>query len=248
MDRKARHGSCSVTPWPRRTACGTPQLKPFAERYRVLRYDQRGHGQTDGPPGPYSLELLADDVLALLDELSIERVHFVGLSMGGMTGLTLALRRPGVLRSLVLCDTASEDPIGAALWDARIEAVHSSESTEFLVEPTLARFLTPHTVTTRPQLADLLHQSVRTAPLGGYVGCCRVISQYNLTDRLPEITVPTMIVVGSDDLVTTVAMAEVLHRGVADSELVILSDAAHLSNLDQPDGFNMTVLGFLARH
>lgn len=123
-----------------------PQVAAFADRHRVLRYDQRGHGKTGVTPGPYSFDLLADDVLALLEALSITRTHFVGLSMGGMTGMTIAVRKAPVLRSLVLCDTASQDPYGdPAGWQERIDALRASGSMEVLVESALTRFLTPDT-------------------------------------------------------------------------------------------------------
>jgi len=221
------------------------QLDAFTKQYRVLRYDKRGHGETDVAPGPYSFELLADDVLALLDALRITRTHFVGLSMGGMTGMTMALRKPSVLRTLVLCDTASQDPLGdPALWQQRIDAVNAGGSMEALVESTVARFLTPDTVRTRTEVAD----SVRTTPTAGYIACCQAIAKLNLTDRLPAITSPTVVVVGADDPATTVEMATTIHQRIAGSELVILKNAAHLSNLEQADAFNEAVLGFLARH
>ena len=226
-----------------------PQVEAFTREYRVLRYDKRGHGETDVAPGPYSFELLADDVLALLDALQIQRTHFVGLSMGGMTGMTMALRRPGVLRSLVLCDTTSKDPLGdPALWQQRIDAVNAGGSMEPLVESTVARFLTSDTVKNRPAIADAVRAMVRSTPVAGYVACCQAIAKLNLTDRLREITIPTMIVVGADDPATTVPMARTIHERIAGSELVILKDAAHLSNLEQPAAFNEAVLGFLKRH
>ena len=225
------------------------QMAGFTKQYRVLRYDKRGHGETDVAPGPYSFELLADDVLGLLDALRISRTHFVGLSMGGMTGMTMALRKPSVLRSLVLCDTTSKDPLGdPALWQQRIDTVKAAGSMEALVESTVARFLTPTTVTTRPELADAVRAMVRSTPIGGYIACCQAIAKLALTERLPEISIPTMVVVGADDPATTVEMARTINRGIAGSELVILKDAAHLSNLEQPDAFNEAVLGFLARH
>jgi 3-oxoadipate enol-lactonase len=225
------------------------QMPAFTPQYRVLRYDKRGHGETDATPGPYSFELLADDVLALLDALGITRTHFVGLSMGGMTGMTMALRRPSVLRSLVLCDTTSKDPLGdPALWQQRIDAVTAGGSMEPLVESTLARFLTPDTVKNRSEVADAVRAMVRSTPIGGYAACCQAISQLNLTDRLPAISLPTLVVVGADDPATTVDMARTIHRGIAGSELVVLDNAAHLSNLEQVDAFNEAVLGFLARH
>ncbi len=225
------------------------QMSAFTRQYRVLRYDKRGHGETDVTPGPYSFELLADDVLALLGALGIARTHFVGLSMGGMTGMTMALGQPGVLRSLVLCDTTSKDPLGdPALWQQRIDTVTAGGSMEPLVETTVGRFLTPDTVKRRPEAADAVRAMVRGTPVGGYVACCQAISKLNLTHRLPAITVPTLVVVGADDPATTVEMARTIHHGIKGSELVVLKDAAHLSNLEQPEAFNEAVLGFLARH
>ena len=200
------------------------QMAAFSTQYRVLRYDKRGHGETDVTPGPYSFELLADDVLALLEALQIARTHFVGLSMGGMTGMTMALRKPGVLRTLVLC------------------------SMEPLVESTVARFLTADTVRSRPADADAVRAMVRTTPVVGYTGCCQAIAKLNLTDRLREIAIPTMVVVGADDPATTVEMARTIQQRIVGSELVILKDAAHLSNIEKADAFNEAVLGFLARH
>jgi 3-oxoadipate enol-lactonase len=226
-----------------------PQIAAFTKRYRVLRYDKRGHGETDVAPGPYSFELLADDVLALLEALKITRTHFVGLSMGGMTGMTMALRKPAVLQSLVLCDTTSRDPLGdPALWQQRIDAVRAGGTMEPMVETTVARFLTPDTVKNRPAMADTVRAMVRATPMEGYIACCQAIAKLNLTDRLPGITTPTLIVVGADDPATTVEMARTIHQRVAGSELVILKDAAHLSNLEQAEAFNDAVLGFLARH
>ena len=225
------------------------QMAAFTKQYRVLRYDKRGHGETDVAPGPYTFELLADDVLALLEALSIKQTHFVGLSMGGMTGMTLALKKPDVLRSLVLCDTTSKDPLGdPALWQQRIDAVNASGSMEAMVETTVGRFLTPDTVKTRPAVADAVRAMVRSTPIGGYIACCQAIAKLNLTDRLPRITIPTMVVVGADDPATTVEMARTIQKGIAGSELVILKNAAHLSNLEQADAFNAAVLDFLARH
>src|SRR5215470_7060829 len=143
-----------------------PQMAAFTKQYRVLRYDKRGHGDSDVTPGPYSFELLADDVIALLDALSIPRTHFVGLSMGGMTGMTIALRKPSALRSLVLCDTTSRDPLGdPALWQQRIDAVRAGGGMHAMVDSTLARFLTPETVKTRPQVADAVRAMVRETPM-----------------------------------------------------------------------------------
>jgi len=188
-------------------------------------------------------------VLALLDALQITRTHFVGLSMGGMTGMTMAVRKPSALRTLVLCDTTSKDPLGdPALWQQRIDAVNAGGSMQPLVESTVARFLTPDTVKNRPEVADAVRAMVRTTPVAGYIACCQAIAKLDLTHRLREISIPTMVVVGADDPATTVEMARTIHQGIGGSELVILKDAAHLSNLEQPEAFNEAVLGFLKRH
>lgn len=226
-----------------------PQVSAFTKSYRVLRYDKRGHGETDITPGPYNFELLADDLLALLDALRISRTHFVGLSMGGMTGMTIALRKMPVLRTLVLCDTASQDPLGdPALWQQRYDIVTAAGSMEPMVEPTVARFITPAAAKTRPELANAVRDMVRATPVMGYVACCHAVSKLALTDRISEIRIPTMVVVGREDPATTVEMAKGIHERIVGSEMVVLDYAAHLSNLEQPDAFNKAVLGFLARH
>ena len=225
------------------------QMQALTTQYRVLRYDKRGHGETDAPAGPYSFEILGDDVFALLAALNITRTHFIGLSMGGMTGMTMALKQPSVLRSLVLCDTASEDPLGdPALWQQRIDAITAGGSMEALVEATIGRFLAPATVQTRPQTADTVRHMVRTTSLQGYIACCQAIAKLDLTDRLPDIDVPTLVVVGAQDVATTVEMARGIHQRIPGAELVVLEGAAHLSNIDQADAFNQAVLEFLARH
>ncbi len=226
-----------------------PQMEALTKGYRVLRYDKRGHGETEATPGPYSFELLADDVFALLDALKISQTHFVGLSMGGMTGMTMALKKPGVLRSLVLCDTASQDPLGdPKLWQQRIDAVNAGGSMEPMVEMTVARFLTADTIMSKPEVADAVRQMVRATSIVGYIGCCQALSKLALTERISAITLPTMVVVGAEDLATDVGKAKVIHERIAGSELVIIERAAHLSNIDQPAAFSAAVLGFLARH
>jgi len=225
------------------------QIEACTSHYRVLRYDKRGHGETDVPDGPYSFELLADDVLALLEALNITRTHFVGLSMGGMTGMTLAFKQPSVLRALVLCDTASADPLGdPALWQERIDVISASGSMEPLVERTIERFLAPATVQSRPETVAAVRDMVRRTPVQGYIACCQALARLRLTERLPNIHIPTLVVVGEQDVATPVALARGIHQRIPGAELVILKDAGHLSNIDQPEAFNKAILEFLARH
>jgi len=224
-----------------------PQVQALAARYRVLRYDTRGHGGTDAPAGGYTLEQLAEDVRALLRALGIGRTHFVGLSMGGMIGQTLALESPDLLLSLSLCDTSSRVPPEAKpLWDERIRTAES-QGMEPLVEPTLARWLTPPFRAARADVVEQVASMIRRTDPAGYAGCCHAIAALDLTDRLGAIRVPTLVVVGEDDPGTPVAASRVIHERVKGSDLVIIKAAAHLSNLEQPAEFNRAVTTFLAR-
>jgi 3-oxoadipate enol-lactonase len=232
--------ACSVAMW-------TPQVAALKSRYRVLSFDTRGHGGSDAPAGAYTLDQLADDVHGLLAALKVERPHFVGLSMGGMIGMTFALKYPGVFRSLVLCDTSSRIPPEAQpVWDDRIR-VATTQGMEPLVEPTLKRWFTEAMLTRRPPVVEQVAAMIRaTAPIG-YAGCCQAIPKINATERLREIRCPIQIIVGEQDVGTPVAMSRAIHEAAPGSELVILPNASHLSNLEQPEAFNRALLNFLAR-
>jgi 3-oxoadipate enol-lactonase len=223
-----------------------PQLPAMADRYRVLRYDTRGHGGSEVPPGPYTLEMLADDVLGLLEALGVERTHFVGLSMGGMIGQAVALKRPAVLASLVLADTASRMPPEAGpLWDARI-AMAESQGMAALAEGTIERWFTRPFIERAPEVVDRVRMLIRTTPPQGFAGCSQAIRALDYADRLRAIRTPTLIIVGQEDLGTPVAASELMHAAIAGSKLVVLPSAAHLSNVEQAEKFNHAVLGFLA--
>jgi len=215
--------------------------------YRVLRYDTRGHGCTDAPEGPYTLEQLADDAKALLQALHISKTHFMGISMGGMIGQVLALKDPGLLRSLILCDTSSRIPEEALpVWEERI-GLAQQQGMDALVESTMERWFTaPFRAKPIPVL-EKIRGMIRTTPLKGYIGCSRAIMKLNLTERLTEIELPTLIVVGEEDPGTPVAASQTIHEQIKGSELVILKSAAHLSNIEQQKGFNTAVLDFLRR-
>jgi 3-oxoadipate enol-lactonase len=224
-----------------------PQLNALAARYRVLRYDTRGHGGTDAPSGPYSLDQLAEDAVALLRALGIERTHFIGLSMGGMIGQVLALKHPEMLRSLILCDTSSRvPPETKSVWNERIR-VTESQGMEPHVEPTIGRWFTPPFAAKSPETVESVRTMIRQTNPQGYVGCCHAIKALDLTDRLPAIAVPTLIVVGEDDPGTPVAASRAIHERIRGSELVILKSASHLSNIEQSEAFTKALLDFLGR-
>jgi 3-oxoadipate enol-lactonase len=222
-----------------------PQIPALAGQYRVLRYDIRGHGGSEVPPGPYALETLADDVLSLLDALGVERTHFLGLSMGGMIGQAIALKRPEALASLVLADTTCRIPPDAGpLWDARI-ATAQSQGMAALAEGTIERWFTKPFIERAPEVVDRVRMLIRTTPPQGFIGCSQAIRTLNYKDRLHEISVPTMIIVGQEDLGTPVGASQLMHAAIAGSKLVVLPSAAHLSNVEQAEKFNQAVLGFL---
>jgi len=224
-----------------------PQVAVLKSGYRVLRYDTRGHGSTDVPEGPYTLEQLAEDVKALLQTLGIPKTHLVGLSMGGMIAQVFALKYPGLLRSLVLCDTSSRIPQEALpIWEERIELAQKQGMVP-LVEPTMERWFTASFRRKPLPGLEKIRGMIRATPLKGYVGCSRAIMGLNLTERLREITLPTLIVVGEEDPGTPVIASQAIHKQIKGSELVILKSAAHLSNIEQQNAFNTAVLDFLKR-
>ncbi|PYN97355.1 MAG: 3-oxoadipate enol-lactonase [Candidatus Rokuibacteriota bacterium] len=222
-----------------------PTMPALTSRFRVLRYETRGHGQTEAPRGAYTLDQLADDALALLRALNIQRTHWVGLSMGGMIGQALALKSPDVLLSLSLCDTSSRIPADAKpLWDDRIRTAEA-KGMEPLVEPTLSRWFTAPFREKNKDVVDKVAKMIRTTPVTGYAGCCHAISALNLTDRLSAIKLPTAVIVGEDDPGTPVAASRVIAENIKGARLDIIPAAAHLSNMEQPEAFNRALSGFL---
>ena len=213
----------------------------LSKRFRVLRFDTRGHGASSAPAGAYTLDLLADDLYALLQSLGVSSTHFVGLSMGGMIGQTVALKFPGILKSLVLCDTSSRFDLD---MEERIRTVET-QGMEPMVAPTLSRFFSDRFRHASPEVVEKVAAMIRSTPVPGYIGCCHAIPKINLTSRLKEIRCPALVIVGKDDLVTPIAMAEEIHRAMPGAELVIVPAAAHLSNLEQPDTFNQALDAFL---
>lgn len=230
--------ACNLSMW-------DEQVRALKGRYRVLRFDTRGHGQSGAPAGAYSLEQLSDDLKALLDGLGITATHFVGLSMGGMIGQVFALKHPAMVQSLVLCDTTSRYPTAAApIWEDRIKAV-GAKGMEPMVAPTLERWFTAPFRARRRDLMERVGTMIRSTPAPGYIGCCHAIPKINVTERLRDVRCPALVIVGEEDPGTPVEMARDIHAALPAAELAILSRASHLSNLEQPEEFNRVLGGFL---
>jgi 3-oxoadipate enol-lactonase len=224
-----------------------PQIPALTGRYRVLRYDTRGHGGSDAPAGAYSLSQLALDVKGLLDALNIDVVHFVGLSMGGMIGQCLALDHGHRLQSLTLCDTAAVIPDEAQpVWQERLDTVRE-KGMPAVVDATLERWFTPAYLKQNHPEIGLIREQILATPVAGYLGCSEAIRKLNYLGRLSEIKLPTLIMVGEDDPGTPVAAAEAIQARIADSKLTVLPSAAHLSNIQQSEAFNTSLLAFLRK-
>jgi 3-oxoadipate enol-lactonase len=191
------------------------------------------------------LELLAEDVIGLLDALGKDRVHFVGLSMGGMIGQCLGLNHSHRLKSLVLCDTASIVPAEAQpLWQERLDKVRN-KGIEALSGETMERWFTPAFLRENPPMVKLIREQILATPAAGYIGCAEAIRKLNYLDRISKIKIPTLIMVGEDDPGTPVSASEVMHERITGSKLVVLPSARHLSNVEQTEAFNAALLEFL---
>jgi 3-oxoadipate enol-lactonase len=232
--------ACNISMWD-----GQAQL--LSQKFKVLRFDTRGHGLSDAPAGPYTLEQMADDVHGLFAALGIRQAHWVGLSMGGMIGETFALKYPGVFRSMVLADTTSRRPPNAdQMWGERI-GIAEKQGMEALVEGTLARWFTEPYRNTHKEVMAKIGNDIRTTPVAGFAGCCHAISKIDLLDRLKEIDCPALVIVGDQDHGTPPEMARQIQQNLRGSELLIIESAAHLSNVEQPEIFNKALFGFLDR-
>ena len=224
-----------------------PQMEVLKD-YRVVRYDMRGHGDSDAPDEAYSLEMLADDLFGLMDALEIEQTHYIGLSMGGMIGQTAALKNNDRFLSLSLCDTMSRVPKEMqGAWDERIASARTV-GMEGLIDGTMARWFSESYMKAKPEECDKVREMIRNTKVSGFCGCCRAIQGLDLTDRISAITVPTQMIVGEDDPGTPVAAHEVMHEKIEGSELVVLPNALHFSNVEQKTAFNDAYITFLGKH
>lgn len=221
---------------------------PALRDYRVLRFDTRGHGASAAPAGPYTLDQLADDGIALIEHLGMKATVWCGLSMGGMIGQTLALKRPDLLRGLILCDTSSRyDADGRAQWRERMDGARAN-GVASLVDGTIDRWFSPEFVADHPGEVDAVRAMIRSTPLEGYLGCSAAISELDLTDELHRIHVPTLAIVGENDPGTPVSAHRVICDRIPNADLLILPRARHLSNIEDSVGFNTALRAFLMEH
>lgn len=223
------------------------QMDALTKKYKVLRFDTRGHGASGAPATTYTLEQMADDVHGLFAALGIKQTHWVGLSMGGMIGETFALKYPDVFKSIVLADTSSRRPPGAEkMWGDRIR-IARDKGMDALVDSTLERWFTEPYRNSRKDVMTRIANDIRTTPVAGYAGCSEAIAKIDVLDRLKEIKCPAFIIVGEQDHGTPPEMARAIHQNLPGSELLIIPSAAHLSNVEQPEVFTSALMKFLDR-
>jgi 3-oxoadipate enol-lactonase len=215
------------------------QLPALAERFRVLRYDQRGHGATPSAPGPYGLADLGGDVLELLDHLGIAEAHFAGVSLGGMTGMWLAENAPERITTLApICTSADLTPPEA--WRERAEQVRAN-GTESMFDATLPRWFTP-AMAGDPQVREKYRAMLAATDDESYAACCEAIASMDIRDDLPRITAPTLVIAGAKDAATPPSHAEQIAAAVAGAKVEVLAEAAHLANAEQPEAVNRLLI------
>jgi len=219
-----------------------PQMDAFTRAFRVLRYDQRGHGRSDAPVGAYSLDRLGRDVVELLDALGIESVAFCGLSLGGMVGQWLAIREPQRLRRLVLANTSSHMGPPTA-WDARIALVREAGMAP-LAQASVERWFTAAFAQAAPEAVATVGAMLAGTSPQGYAGTCAAIRDMDMRRTAALITTPTLVIGGTLDPATPPPHSETLARAIPGARLTML-EAAHLANVERPEAFADAVLDFL---
>jgi len=213
---------------------------------RVLRYDMRGHGGSEAPPAPYRISGLADDLVALAGHFGIARAHVVGVSLGALTALEVALKRPSWLAGIAVCNSRADmTPEFAAGIDDRNKLVRA-EGMGAIAEAMTQRWLAPGTIARRPEIAEKIRAIVAAAPVEGFVGCAEAVKTSGLIERVGAIQLPAIFVASDQDGGLPLEVMRAMQQKVAGSAFAVIPGAAHLSNLDQPEIYNAILSRWLA--
>lgn len=225
------------------------QAKLLADDFHILRYDKRGHGQSEPVAGAYSFDDLIADVVGLWDHLGIDRTYFVGLSIGGMTVQGIMLQHPERLKAVVIANSmgkVAEQFVSA--WQDRID-LSRDKGMDPLIQPTMERWFTEGFRNQGTPEAQAIADMIATTSVNGYAGCAAAIQNLNYLDSLGRISgIPVLFIAGAQDAGTPPAGMEAMHANMPGSEYVLLDPAAHISNVERPDAFNEALSGFLAKH
>jgi 3-oxoadipate enol-lactonase len=219
-----------------------PQLDALRS-YRIIRYDTRGHGRSSATPGPYGLDLLGEDAVAVMDAAGTKRADFMGISLGGLTGMWLGIHAAERVRKLVLANTGAK--IGTTeSWNQRIEAVRS-QGLAAIADSVLARWFTPEFSASGAGILAQIRATFVATPPEGYIACCEALREADLREEIARIQAPVLVVTGAGDVSTPPALGQLVSDRIAGARLVTLA-AAHISNVEQPSAFNRAVLDFLS--
>lgn len=220
-----------------------PQMPAFTRKHRVVRYDRRGHGKSGVPKGPYNMEMLGRDVLAIMDALKLDKVNWLGLSMGGMEGMWLGANAPDRFGKLILSNTSAHYA-DKTMWHTRMDAVGKAGSVAAIADMVINAWLTKDFQTAHPDTTARMKDMMIATPVEGYLGCCAAVRDMDHREIIKSITVPTLIIAGSKDPATNVAAAEFIRDRIPGAKLAIV-DAAHIANVEVPDAYAKEVLSFL---
>jgi 3-oxoadipate enol-lactonase len=216
------------------------------EGYRVLRLDMRGHGGSDPVPGSYTMAALASDVVAVVEALEVGPVHYIGLSIGGMIGQAIAIRYPGRMLSMMLCDTLPAAPADArAAWITRTTAVEKRGSLAAIAEGTMERWLTPAFRQSNPARWAQIRDTIIGSSVQGFLGCAEALQDFDFSSELPGLTIPTLVVCGADDQGTPASENRRIASLVPGASYKEIPDARHLPNIEKPNEFNAIMLDWL---
>jgi 3-oxoadipate enol-lactonase len=217
-----------------------PQVAVLSQRFRVIRYDHRGHGGSPVPPGPYTIEELGRDLLHLLDRLGLERVSFCGLSLGGMVGMWVAANAPDRIDRLVLCCTAARMPRPDD-FATRAGTVRA-DGMDAIADSLIGRWFTPAFPASHPEIIARIRAILLATSREGYAGACEALAQMDLRDDLPRITAPTLVIGAERDQSTPPEKSREIAQRIPGAQLVLIQNAAHLANLEQPDAVTEQIL------
>ncbi len=217
------------------------QVAKLCDSFHIIRYDTRGHGRSASPKGPYSLDMLGQDVVALLDYLEIERVNFCGISMGGLTGQWMGIHAPHRIERLLIANTAAKVGVSSA-WLSRAAQVRA-EGLGSIADTAEKRWFTSEFLSAYPDRVAAMVETLRDANQEGYASCCEALAEADLTDQIKNITCDTLIIAGALDPVTTIEDARVMQRSIRKSVIQTI-DASHLSSIEQPKEFNTAISEF----
>jgi 3-oxoadipate enol-lactonase len=219
------------------------QAADLADRFHILRYDQRGHGQTDAPAGRYSFDTLIADVIALMDALGIARAHWCGVSMGCATGMGLVQKHPDRFGHMALCDNPGRSsPETHRQWEERI-AVARRDGMPALLESTMQRWFPPETLKANPPHMDTIRKMILATPVNGFIGCAAALGDHDFRPLMPKVRNPVLYMCGEKDGHNAAAM-KVMQDELPGSQYIVLPGAGHISNMDQPAMFTAALRNF----